>query len=72
MDKAKEFLKEYEKLCQKYGIGIRGCGCCGSPYLQIDKSCHVHDIDFINYDFELNKILISDEYKTIDEYFEEV
>lgn len=27
------FLKEYEKLCNKYKMGIDGCGCCGSAFL---------------------------------------
>lgn len=28
-----DFLVEYEKLCKKYKMQIRGCGCCDSPYL---------------------------------------
>lgn len=28
------FLKEYERICQKYNISISGCGCCGSPFLK--------------------------------------
>lgn len=60
--KEKEFLKEYELLCQKYKMGLCGCGCCGSPYL--------NEIDDINYDYELNKIIIN--HKTIDNYFKEV
>ena len=30
----KEFLIEYEKLCQKYQMGIGSCGCCSSPFLE--------------------------------------
>ena len=29
-EEVKKFLEEYEKLCQKYEMGIVGCGCCGS------------------------------------------
>ena len=29
------FIKDYEKLCNKYGILISGCGCMGSPYLKV-------------------------------------
>ena len=84
MTKECEFLREYEKLCQKYGMGLIGCGCCGSPYL--------NDIDDINYNKKLNKIFINgsgfwhekyqcveecepndieyyNEEKTLDEYF---
>lgn len=28
-----EFLEELTELSKKYGIGIGGCGCCGSPFL---------------------------------------
>lgn len=31
--KLQEFLKELTDLTRKYGIGISGCGCCGSPSL---------------------------------------
>ena len=29
----KEFLKEYEALCNKYNLLVSACGCCDSPYL---------------------------------------
>lgn len=29
-----EFLKELTQLTKKYKIEIKGCGCCGSPYLK--------------------------------------
>lgn len=51
MNKEEQFLKEYEKLCQKYHIGFQGCGCCGSPCLE--------DIEFINYDKYFNKVFIN-------------
>lgn len=69
MDKAKEFLKEYEKLCQKYGMGIRGCGCCGSPYLVLYGEKDITYIDNVNFEDNIVKV---DFNKTIDEYFEEV
>ena len=77
----KQFLKEYELLCQKYKMGLKGCGCCHSPWLN-----HIEDV---NYNEKFNKIFIGgDGYwnevefkgeleeenkklkdKTIDEYF---
>lgn len=44
-----EFLKEYEQLCQKYKMGLAGCGCCGSPYLVKDEDYEpiLWDIDYI-------------------------
>jgi hypothetical protein len=30
----KGFLAEYKALCQRYGLCVDACGCCGSPYLQ--------------------------------------
>ena len=73
MDKAKEFLKEYEKLCQKYGMGLQGCGCCGSPYLVVynEKDERTIDIDEVNFEDNIVKIGLYGE-KTIDQYFEEV
>lgn len=69
MNKAKDFLKEYEKLCQKYGMGLQGCGCCGSPFLEKDKKY----IWYINFEDNIVKIGFSDEdKKTIDQYFEEI
>lgn len=28
-----EFLEELIELTNRYGIGLGGCGCCGSPFL---------------------------------------
>lgn len=62
MNKEEQFLKEYEALCQKYQMGLWGCGCCGSPSL--------NDINDINYDEKLNKVFIGyGKEKTIQEYF---
>ena len=61
----KEFLKEYELLCQKYNMGFNGCGCCGSPYLE--------DIEYVVYNKTLNKVFINgdgfwhEKYKNVDE-----
>lgn len=69
-NKEQLFLKEYEKLCQKYKIGLKGCGCCGSPYL--------NDINEINYNEKFNKIIINgqgyqkenpNDYENITEYY---
>lgn len=32
-ERAKAFLKEYYKICTKYGYVVDGCGCCDSPFL---------------------------------------
>ena len=70
MDKAKEFLKEYEKLCQKYEMGLQGCGCCGSPYLIVYHEEDRTDIDNVNFEDNIVKIGLYGE-KTIDQYFKE-
>ena len=48
------FLREYQTLCQKYKMGLRGCGCCRSPYIQIGDKAEYD----INYDYETDKIKI--------------
>ena len=66
-----EYLEEYQKLCQKYKMGLNGCGCCGSPYLCIYKNEEVeHIIDNINYDCEENIINIS--YMTFNQLKKEI
>jgi hypothetical protein len=72
MDIKKEFLKEYEKLCQKYGMGLRGCGCCNSPWLELSEEKNTYEICDVNYDSKKRIITIGYYEKTIDEYFEEV
>lgn len=58
MEDTLKFLKEYQELCQKYKMGLRGCGCCGSPYLwNADRTI---DIDDVNYNEEKNIVQISD------------
>ncbi len=39
-EKEKEFMRGLTELTRKTGILIGGCGCCGSPYLDVasDKS----------------------------------
>ena len=32
-ERAKLFLKEYYRLCIKYGFIVDACGCCESPWL---------------------------------------
>lgn len=39
----KAFLKELTALSQKYDIYIKGCGCCGSPYLIDDRIDEKYD-----------------------------
>ena len=31
------FLREYEKLCRKYGVYVGACGCCDSPWIVLAK-----------------------------------
>lgn len=33
MERLEIFLKELAELTKKHNIAIRGCGCCGSPYI---------------------------------------
>jgi len=63
LDKIKEFLVEYDKLCQKYHMGLDGCGCCGSPYLIYDENYYKNNeydesIANINYNNVVNKVFI--------------
>ena len=50
----KNFLEEYEKLCQKYEMGLVGCGCCGSPALVDKKGFTIYD----DVNYENNRINI--------------
>ncbi len=44
------FLKELYALSIKYKIGIRGCGCCGSPFLsQLTGECNLGKIKYTKY-----------------------
>lgn len=31
-ERYQQFLIEYEAICQKYGLRLDSCGCCGSPW----------------------------------------
>ena len=37
------FLHELTGLCEKYDIYIKGCGCCGSPWLEDFKTGKQYD-----------------------------
>ena len=37
------FLHELTGLSQKYDIYIKGCGCCGSPWIEDHKGKKVYD-----------------------------
>ena len=54
-----KFLKEYQKLCQKYKMGLWGCGCCDSPSLDNRNLNNEIDIRNINYDNKLNIVMVS-------------
>ena len=67
-----KFLKEYEKICQKYEMGLSGCGCCGSPYLDArSESIGCSEIEEVCYSSKTNDIRIGGTYSglTIEEYF---
>ena len=59
-----EYLKEYEKLCKQYGKTIGGCGCCGSPFIELrnndGRPYYVQDIELV--DNKLNFTLKQDFY----------
>ena len=63
------FMKEYEKLCNKYEYYIGGCGCCGSPYLDKTYTFTASEIRFENkkvkYDFMINYDELEDYLKKI-------
>lgn len=66
VEKTKKFLKEYEFLCQKYEMGLTGCGCCGSPILNIkdDKKIQLYNV---NYNINTEEITIDSEFRYIEE-----
>lgn len=66
------FLKEYEKLCKKYNMGLCGCGCCESPYLvdyNDEKCSYVEYLENININDE-GEVTINP-YHTFDERLED-
>lgn len=49
-DNIKNFLEGLYNLSMKYHIGIRGCGCCGSPFLtELTGSCNLGKIKYTKY-----------------------
>lgn len=65
---AKNFLLEYEQLCQKYNAGLFSCGCCDGVFLAgyyID-----FNINQIEYDLEKKKVYLDEQ--TIEEFFNEL
>ena len=59
-NKVDNYLKEYEKLCKKYNIGLRGCGCCGSPYLSNLYTIVVDDVNYEKGRLQYDLRIISD------------
>ena len=55
------FLNELTGLSQKYGLYIKGCGCCGSPWI-LDEECQKTYDDLTYMD---DKYMIPD----LDHYF---
>lgn len=43
IERITKFLKELTDLCDKYDIYIKGCGCCGSPWLDDLKDHKLYD-----------------------------
>lgn len=67
------FLKEYEKLCNKYKMCIDGCGCCGSAFLTdwtSDDFEYIDELKNIHYCDDKKIVLIDN--KTIDGIQKEV
>lgn len=64
MGRLEIFLKELAELTKKYNIAIKGCGCCGSPY--IDDFEKEFDGEYLYFDkekqiYELENITKNDE-----------
>ena len=64
MERLESFLKELAELTKKHNIAIRGCGCCGSPY--IDDFQKEFDGENLHFDeekqiYELENITKNDE-----------
>ena len=61
-----EFLKEYEKLCQKYKMGISACGCCDSPFL----INHENEVEITNIKYNKRLDIVTVEDMDLDKYIE--
>lgn len=51
-EKLYRFLMELTALTKKYDIAIKGCGCCGSPWLEDYEYSKSYDNLTINHDGE--------------------
>jgi len=47
-EQVKKFLEELTELTRKHGIKVCGCGCCGSPWLDVIS------IDELGYEYEVS------------------
>ena len=53
-EKLNEFLKKLSELSNEYGFIIRGCGCCGSPWIDDTNSKDCFDnLEFIDNEYTL-------------------
>lgn len=66
------FLREYEELCLRHGLMISGCGCCGSPFVDLinPRELFQYDVPDIRFNEE-NKLVVGKEEQTIDEWINE-
>lgn len=55
------FLHELTGLSQKYGLYIKGCGCCGSPWILDEKGQKTYD----DLTYQDDRYIIPD----LDDYF---
>ena len=55
-EKLDRFLEELSELSKKYSLEIRGCGCCGSPWIEAMNSFEV----FENLTFKDNTYKVDD------------
>ena len=70
LQKIYNYLVEYEKLCNKYGWNIWGCGCCESPLLSNywDKENNFR-VEEIKYDGKKIYFSFVDKTEYIKEYY---
>ena len=47
-EQIKKFLVGLEKLTRETGVVVKGCGCCGSPWLQKLNNTIYSDVDVLN------------------------
>lgn len=63
IEKVKMFLTELTTLTDKYNIVICGCGCCGSPWLNVINGCNYDNLLYYDNSYRVdNNDYSNDEY----------